>query len=66
MVPSSKTGGRVSSNRAVYQRLSPYFLKKEVGPHAPIKQLNFLEKTTQDQPLLNQIISESILIRSRY
>lgn len=66
LVPESKTGSRVSSNRAVYQRLSPYFLKKEVGPKTPIKQLEILDKSTKSQPMLNQIINESILIRSRY
>ena len=64
-----KSGSRISSNRVLYQRLSPYYEKtgKELTilpEDKHIQQLQKLSQQTRDQPMLNQIIKENILTRA--
>jgi hypothetical protein len=65
---NSKNNTRISSNRAIFQRMTPYYSKKETVPafspeSKTIKELEILEKETNRSPVLNQLVKESILIR---
>ena len=69
LIPSANKGSRISSNRALYQRLSPYYSQQNSEPtilpeSKHIEQLEKLAKKTNDQPLLNQLIRENIFTRS--
>ena len=59
---------RISSNRAIFQRMTPYYSKKQTTPafaseSKTIKELEHMETETKNTPLLNQLVKESILIR---
>jgi hypothetical protein len=66
LVPSSQSGTRVTSNRAMYQRMSPYFERNEVGKQMSLKELQKLDQASRKQPMLNSLIEQSILVRANY
>jgi hypothetical protein len=65
---SATSESRISSNRAIFQRMTPYYNKKQTtvafAPESKtIKELEHLKAETKNSPLLNQLVKESILIR---
>lgn len=66
----SEFESRVSPERAIRQRLSPYFGQDhdnrpthDAGPGV-IKDLTQMKRKTKNKPILNQLVNENILVRA--
>lgn len=68
-MPNYNSNGRVSSEHAMQQRLSPFFGQEANNGSTNILDrqvmidLKQMKKATQDKPILNQLVEENLLVR---